>query len=211
MSTSAQRIRLLFADDHPLIIDGMVALARTVSRFEVIATARGGKEAVERCLQHRPDVTVMDLGMGDLDGVAALEEIRAGFPAAKVLILTVRSGDEDVRRALKAGARGYLLKNAPWPKVVEAIDAVARGLRYIAPEAAAALADAAGQAALTAREREVLETLARGASNQEIADTLEISEPTVKAHVTSILAKLGVEDRTKAMAVALKRGLVHLG
>lgn len=211
MPLSAQRIRLLLADDHPLIIDGLAALARSVPQFEVVGTARGGRQAVELCLQHRPDVMVMDLGMGDLDGVSALREIRETFPAAKVLIFTVRSGDEDVRRALEAGARGYLLKSSPWPMVVEAIEAVSRGLRYVSSEAASALADATGQAALTAREQEVLETLARGASNLEIAEALSISEPTVKAHVTSILAKLGVADRNKAMAVALRRGLVHLG
>jgi len=211
VSLPSQRVRLLLADDHPLVIDGLVALAGTSPHFEVVATARGGRQAVELCLRHRPDVTVMDLGMADLDGVSAIREIRRTFPDAKVLVLTVRQGDEDVRRALEVGARGYVMKSSPWAMVAEAIEAVARGLRWVSPEAAAVLADSMGLAALTAREHQVLESLAKGASNSEIAEALSISEPTVKAHVTSILSKLGVEDRAKAMAVALRRGLVHLG
>jgi DNA-binding NarL/FixJ family response regulator len=203
-------VRLLLADDHPLVIDGLAALARSSPQLEVIATARGGRQAVELCLRHQPDVTLMDLGMGDMDGVSAISEIRRTIPDAKVLVFTIRLGDEDVRRALEAGARGYLLKSAPWTTVVEAISAVARGLRWVSPEAASALTESVGLSPLTPRERQVLETLATGASNSEISEALSISEPTVKAHVTSILAKLGVEDRSKAMVVALKRGLVHL-
>lgn len=205
-----QPIRIILADDHPLVVDGLAAMARASSRLEVVATASGGRQAVELCLKHRPDVLVMDLGMGDLDGISAIKEIRKTYPEAKVLVLTQRHGDEDVRRALEAGARGYLLKSSPWPKVAEAIDAVSRGLRWLSPEAAAALAESTGQVPLTGREREVLEALATGLANAEIAAALSISEATVKAHVTAILAKLGVEDRTKAMAAALKRGLVHM-
>jgi two-component system, NarL family, response regulator len=152
----------------------------------------------------------MDLGMGDLDGVSAIQEIRRSFPEAKVLVLTIRHGDEDVRRALEVGARGYVLKSSPWPKVAEAINAVARGLRWLSPEAATALAESTGRVALTAREREVLAVLAKGSSNAEIGEALSISEATVKAHVTAILSKLGVDDRTKAMAAALRSGLVHM-
>jgi len=204
-------IRVLIADDHPLVRDGLAALFAQTEEFQVVAQAATGAQAVQQVLQHRPDVTLMDLGMPEMDGLQALRAIRKDLPDARVLVLTMRSGDEDVQRALEAGARGYLFKDTPWPALAEAVRAVARGLRHVSPDAAAALAERVGDQALTDRERQVLGAMTAGQSNKEIGQSLDIAEATVKTHVTAILGKLGVKDRTQAVVQALKRGMAHLG
>jgi DNA-binding NarL/FixJ family response regulator len=202
-------IRLLVVDDHPLIRDGLTALIRQRQDMRLVGEAGDGRRALELYREHRPDVTLMDLGLPVMDGMATLRAIRKEFPEARVVILTMRHGDEDVSQALQAGARGYLLKGSTGPQIIEAILAVHRGMRHVAPEAAAALADGMGGPQLTERERQVLQAMAQGQSNKEIGSALAISEATVKAHVTSILSKLGVTDRTQAVTHAIRRGLVH--
>jgi DNA-binding NarL/FixJ family response regulator len=203
-------IRVLIADDHPLVRDGLSALFAQDESFDVVGQAADGAEAVRQCLHHRPDVTLMDLGMPRMDGLQALRAIRKDLPGARVLILSMRSGDEDVQRALEAGARGYVFKDAPWPELAEAVRSVARGLRHVSPAAAAVLAERVGDPSLTDRERQVLEAMAAGKSNKQIGEALGISEATVKTHVTAILGKLGVEDRTQAVLQAIRRGLARL-
>ncbi|ADO75260.1 Two-component response regulator [Stigmatella aurantiaca DW4/3-1] len=197
-------------DDHPLIRDGLSALIRQCEDMRLVAEAADGKRAVELFREHRPDVTLMDLGLPVMDGMSALRAIRREFPDARILVLTLRQGDEDVHQAIQAGARGYLLKGATGPEILDAIRAVHRGLRHVAPEAAAMLVERVGDSPLTERERQTLEAMARGRSNKQIAQELSITEATVKAHVTQILSKLGVDDRTQAVTRALRRGLIHL-
>jgi DNA-binding NarL/FixJ family response regulator len=209
VSTEPEAIRILVVDDHPLIRDGLTALIRQRKDMRLVGEAGDGRRAVELFREHRPDVTLMDLGLPVMDGMTTLRAIREEFPDARVLVLTMRHGDEDVSQALQAGARGYLLKGSTGPQIIEAILAIHRGLRHVAPEAAAALADGVGGTQLTARERQVLGAMAQGQSNKEIGSALDISEATVKAHVTNILSKLGVTDRTQAVTHALRRGLVH--
>jgi two-component system NarL family response regulator len=176
----------------------------------VAGEAADGAEAVERFRALRPDVTLMDLRMPGTDGVAAIAAIREEDPDARIIVLTTYDGDEDIYRGLKAGAMGFLLKDAGRDRLLEAIRAVHAGRTHIAPEAAARLAERMRAPEVTAREREVLGQLARGRSNGEIAAALSITEATVKTHVNSILTKLGVADRTQAVTTALRRGLVHL-
>ncbi|EAU69864.1 response regulator [Stigmatella aurantiaca] len=203
-------IRIQVVDDHPLIRDGLSALIRQCEDMRLVAEAADGKRAVELFREHRPDVTLMDLGLPVMDGMSALRAIRREFPDARILVLTLRQGDEDVHQAIQAGARGYLLKGATGPEILDAIRAVHRGLRHVAPEAAAMLVERVGDSPLTERERQTLEAMARGRSNKQIAQELSITEATVKAHVTQILSKLGVDDRTQAVTRALRRGLIHL-
>ncbi|MDC0710847.1 response regulator transcription factor [Stigmatella sp. ncwal1] len=203
-------IRIQVVDDHPLIRDGLSALIRQCEDMRLVAEAADGKRAVELFREHRPDVTLMDLGLPVMDGMGALRAIRREFPDARILVLTLRQGDEDVHQALQAGARGYLLKGATGPEILGAIRAVHRGLRHVAPEAASALVERVGDSPLTEREHQTLEAMARGRSNKQIAQELSITEATVKAHVTQILSKLGVDDRTQAVTRALRRGLIHL-
>lgn len=209
MSTETGAIRIMVVDDHPLIRDGLTALIRQRRDMHLMGEAGDGRRALELYREHRPDVTLMDLGLPVMDGMTTLRAIRKEFPEARVVILTMRHGDEDVSQALQAGARGYLLKGSTGPQIIEAILAVHRGLRHVAPEAAAALVDGVGGPQLTERERQVLQAMAQGQSNKEIGSALAISEATVKAHVTSILSKLGVTDRTQAVTHAIRRGLIH--
>jgi DNA-binding NarL/FixJ family response regulator len=210
MSTGPEPIRILVVDDHPLMRDGFAALIRQRTDMRLVGEAANGQQAVELFRQHRPDVTLMDLGMPVMDGVTAIRAIRKEFPNARILVLTMRNGDEDVHQALKAGARGFLLKDSTWQEITQAILQTCQGLKPIAPVAAAALAERVGSESLTEREQQVLEAMARGFPNKQIATELNISEATVKAHVTSILSKLGVTDRTQAVTSAMRRGLVHL-
>jgi two-component system, NarL family, response regulator len=203
-------IRCLIADDHPIVREGMAVTIELSDGMEVVAQARHGREAVELFRQHRPDITLMDLNMPEMGGVAAIEAIRAEFPDARIIILTTYDGDEDIYRGLKAGAKAYLLKEGSLQDLLDTIEAVHRGLTRIPPEVAAKLAGRMSAPELTAREREVLNAIVTGKSNAEIGQALFISEATVKAHVNSILSKLDVSDRTQAVTVALKRGLVHL-
>ncbi len=206
-----ESITVIVADDHPVVRQGLVSLIDREADLSVIGEAANGLEAVELYRALRPDIVLMDLRMPEMEGAAAVAEIRKDHPGARVIVLTTFDGDEDIFTALRAGAKGYLLKETPPEALTEAIRAVHRGLKRIAPEAAMKLALRATELDLTEREREVMQLLAQGLANQEIADSLSITEGTVKFHLNNIFAKLGVDDRTQAVVTALKRGLVRLG
>ena len=202
-------IQILVVDDHHVVRQGLVALINTVPSMSVVAQASDGKRAVELFRQHRPDVTLMDLRMPVMDGVETIGEIRREFPAARIIVLTTFDGDEDIYRALQAGARGYLLKGMDSDVLMEAIRTVHAGKSRIPPAVAQRLADRMGTTELTAREMDVLRQIVAGHSNREIGGLLNISEATVKTHINSLLSKLNVTDRTQAATTALQRGLVH--
>jgi two-component system NarL family response regulator len=204
------RIRLLVAEDHAVVRDGLKAILATAPDMEVVAEAADGRSAVQQFKEHRPDVVMMDLRMPVLDGADAIAAIVRVDPQARVLVLTTFDGDEDIHRALKNGARAYLLKDAFREDVLAAIRAVHAGKKVIPPEVATRLASRPFGHELTAREVEVLELIARGRSNREIGEGLGIAEGTVKTHVNGILAKLGARDRTDAAMIALKRGIIRL-
>jgi DNA-binding NarL/FixJ family response regulator len=203
-------IRLLVVDDHPIVRSGVVATIELADDLKVVAQGQNGREAVALWKQHRPDVTLMDLNMPEMGGVAAIEAIRAEDPQARIIILTTYDGDEDIFRGLKAGAKAYLLKEGALNDLLDTIHAVHRGATRIPPEVASKLAERMTIPDLTPREKEVVELIVAGKSNQEIGAALFITEATVKAHVNSILSKLDVSDRTQAVTVALRRGIVHL-
>lgn len=203
-------IRILVADDHHIVRQGLIALLKTVPDFEVVAEASEGNEAVALFQQHLPDVTLMDLRMPNLDGVGAVTAIRKTSPGARVIVLTTFDGDEDIYRALQAGAKGYLLKGMFGEELIEAIRAVNAGKSRIPSVVAERLADRMGGPGLTNRELDVLKLIVAGRSNKQIGSDLDISEATVKTHINSILSKLGVSDRTQAATHALQRGIVHL-
>jgi two-component system NarL family response regulator len=203
-------IRVLVVDDHPMIRAGLTATINPEPDMAVVAAAANGSEGLERYRQHQPDITLMDLKMPDMGGVEAIRTIRAEFPSAKIIVLSTYQGDEDIYRALEAGAVTYLLKDMIAEKMMGVIREVAGGGRPMLPEVAQRLTDRMFKAALTNRELEVLQLVARGRRNKEIAAELKISEETVQGHVKSILAKLSVHDRTEAAAVAIRRGIVHL-
>lgn len=206
------RLRILLADDHPVVLEGLAALLDRQPDFEVAGRAGGGEEAVAlfRRLAPKPDVTLVDLRMGAMGGVEAIEAIRAIDRDARVLVLTTFDGDEDVFRAVAAGAKGYLLKDAPPETVFEAIRAAARGERVLPPGIAARLAERSASPGLSPRETEVLSLVSRGLANKEIAAKLFISEGTVKTHVDHVLEKLGASDRTHAVRIAIERGILKL-
>ena len=203
-------IRILAVDDHELLRKGIRLLTSTESEMQVVAEASTGAQAVEQFRRHRPDVTLMDLQMPEMGGVEAIIAIRGEFPNARVIVLTTYAGDAQVLRALKAGARGYLLKTEISTELLKTIRTVHAGQKRISTEAAAALAKHAGEEDLSPRELEVLRLIAQGNANKEIAAHLTLSEETVKRHVTSILAKLAANDRTHAVTIALKRGIIEL-
>lgn len=207
---SKHSIRILIADDHYVVRMGLAALVETEPDLQVIGEAADGVQAVERFKQLRPDLTLMDLRMPLKDGITATREIRAQFPEARILMLTTFDGDDDIHKALSAGANGYLLKNATRESLIPALRAVAAGQRWIPKEVAHRLARRKMFEALTPRELEVLHQLAKGLANKEIADVLNISEYTVKDHLKSILGKLRVADRTEAVTAAIQRGIIHL-
>lgn len=202
-------IRIMVVDDHHIVRQGLVALLKTTQEVQVVAEAADGQQAVEMYRKHRPDVTLMDLRLPNMNGVEAITKIRQESPAARVIVLTTFDGDEDIYRALQAGARGYLLKGTDTDALMDAIRAVHAGRSRIPPFVAERLAERMGGPALTARELDVLKCIVRGRSNKEIASDLCISEATVKTHINSILGKLGVGDRTQAATTALQRGIVH--
>ncbi len=204
------RIKILIVEDHQVVRQGLVALLSATDGVEVVGSVGDGLEAVTTFRALRPDVTLMDLRMPKLSGVEALRKIRHEFPEARVIVLTTFDGDEDIFRALQAGARGYLLKGMPLEELVAAIRLVHQGRSSIPPEVAEKLAMRLGEQSLTSRELAVLERIVAGRANKEIAMDLKISEATVKSHVNSLLGKLGVADRTHAATVALQRGFVHL-
>jgi DNA-binding NarL/FixJ family response regulator len=203
-------IGILSVDDHPLLREGIATLVNSESDMKLVAEAANGKEAIEKFRLHRPDVTLMDLQMPALNGIDAIIGIRSEFPNARVIVLTTYAGDVQVLRALKAGARGYILKAHVRKELLDTIRAVHAGHKRIPPEVAAALADHAADEDLTSRELDVLRLIAAGNANKEIAAQLSIGEDTVKGHVTNILAKLSANDRTHAVTIGLKRGIIEL-
>jgi two-component system, NarL family, response regulator len=205
-----KKIRILIADDHPVVRSGLVALLDREPDMEVVAEAANGREAIERFRDTRPDLALIDLRMPVLDGVEAIRLILAELPASRVVVLTTYDGDANIRRALTAGARGYLLKDLTAAELAAAVRRVEAGQRLVAPAAAARLAEHAGDPELTARELTVLELVVKGKSNKRIGAALGITEGTVKGHVNNILSKMHVDDRTQAAGEALRRGLVHL-
>jgi DNA-binding NarL/FixJ family response regulator len=205
-----ESIRILIVDDHTVVRQGLVALLNTVPDLNVIAEAADGQEAVEAHRQHRPDVTLMDLRLPKMGGADAITQIRQEFPTARIIVLTTFDGDEDIFRALQAGAKGYLLKGADAEELTAAIRTVYAGKSRIPAFVAEKLAERMGGPGLTTREVEVLKRIVAGRSNKEIAGDLNISEATVKTHINSLLSKLGVSDRTQPATTALQRGIVHL-
>lgn len=203
-------IKILIVDDHHIVRQGLVALLKTVPGFHVQAEAADGEQAVELFRKHRPDVTLMDLRLPKMNGVDAITKIREIAPGARIVVLTTFDGDEDIYRALQAGAKGYLLKGMDLTELSDAIRTVHAGKTRIPPRVAEKLAERMSGATLTARELEVLKLIVAGKSNKDIGNALFISEATVKTHVNSLLSKLGVEDRTQAATTALQRGIVHL-
>jgi DNA-binding NarL/FixJ family response regulator len=204
------RIRVLVADDHPVVRAGLSAVIAEQSDLELVAEAENGARAVALFREHGPDVTLMDLRMPVMDGVEAIRTITTEFPDARILALTTYEGDADIRRALEAGASGYLLKDMLLTEVLTAVRAVHRGERVIPAPVAERLAAFPERSDLTDREAEVLQLVARGLSNKEVARAIGRTDETVKIHLKNAFAKLAVADRTEAVTVALTRGLIHL-
>jgi DNA-binding NarL/FixJ family response regulator len=209
-AADAKTIRLLIVDDHFVVRIGLASALNLEPDMRVVAEARNGREAVGLFERHRPDVVVMDYQLPEMNGAEATAEIRRKWPEARVIVLSVYKGEEDVHRAVQAGASGYLPKSAEPRELVEAIRAIHRGERYFPAAINAALARRAGRGELSEREREVLTLIVRGRSNKEIAATLGISENTVKVHTTKVFEKLNVADRLEAATAAIQRGIVHL-
>lgn len=197
-------------DDHPLLREGIAALVNAEPDMKLVAEASTGEEAIEKFRLYRPDITLMDLQMPVMNGIDAIDQIQREFANARIIVLTTYTGDIQVLRALKAGARGYILKGHVHRELLDAIRAVHAGQKRIPPEIAAQLADHAADDSLTEREIDILRLIAAGNANKQIADRLSISEATVKSHITNILSKLGANDRTHAVTIGLKRGIIDL-
>src|SRR6201998_1891574 len=206
----SEPIRILVVDDHAIVRKGLVALLNTIDGLAVVAEASDGEEAIDAHRLHKPDVTLMDLRLPKIGGADAITRIRQEHPTARIIVLTTFDGDEDIFRALQAGAKGYLLKGMDIDELTEAIRSVFAGKSKIPAFVAEKLAERMGGPALTTREIEVLKRIVAGRSNKEIASDLFISEATVKTHVNNLLSKLNVSDRTQAATTALQRGIVHL-
>jgi DNA-binding NarL/FixJ family response regulator len=204
------RTRVMITDDHPVVREGFASMIETEPDMTVVGQARSGEEALALFRGVRPDVTLMDLRMPGMGGVEAIRAIRGEFPDSRVIVLTTYDGDEDIYRALEAGAQAYLLKDMLCDEILGAIRAVHAGQRRIPAAVGTRLAERMTGQDLSEREQRVLELVATGKSNKEIAAALEITEATVKGHMTNVLGKLGVTDRTQAVVTALRRGLVHL-
>jgi DNA-binding NarL/FixJ family response regulator len=209
MNTSRQ-IRILTVDDHPVLREGIAAIVAAELDLMVVAEAGNGREAIELYRIHRPDITLMDLQMPLMNGTDAIAAIRVDFPNARIIVLSTYSGDAQAVRALNAGASGYLLKSMVRKELVETIRIVHAGRKKIPPEVAIKMAEHHGDDALTEREIEILREVAAGNANKMIADNFSISEQTVKAHMRNILSKLGANDRTHAVTIALQRGIIEI-
>jgi DNA-binding NarL/FixJ family response regulator len=210
MSEERPRIRVLTVDDHPLLREGITALINSQPDMVLVGQASTGRDGIREFEAHRPDVTLMDLRLPDMSGIDTMVAIRAGSPEARILVLTTFDGDVEIQRALAAGARGYLLKSMPPREMVQAIRQVHAGKKRIPPEIAAHIAEHLGDELLTPREVEVLKLVASGNRNKDIGERLFISEETVKVHVKHVMNKLGASDRTQAVAIAIRRGIIQL-
>jgi DNA-binding NarL/FixJ family response regulator len=211
MASDVREIRILTVDDHAVLRKGIAALINAEPDMKLVAEASNGREAIAEFKKHRPDITLMDLQMPEMSGIECIIAIRSNFPDARIIVLTTYPGDVQVLRALKAGARGYLLKGqVSKDQLPEVIRAVHAGHKRIPPEIAIELAEHTAEDDLSSREIEVLRLIAAGNANKEIASQLSITEETVKSHVTKILAKLHANDRTHAVTTALKRGIIQL-
>jgi DNA-binding NarL/FixJ family response regulator len=203
-------IRVLSVDDHPLLREGIATIINNQPDMLLISQAAGGAEAIQKYREFRPDVTLMDLRLPDLSGIDAMIAIRAEFPEARIVMLTTFEGDVEIQRALQAGARGYMLKSMPPSELVQVIRHVHAGKKRVPPEVAAQLAEHMSDEDLTPREIDVLRRIAGGNRNKDIAELLFISEETVKVHIKHIMDKLGAKDRTQAIAIAVRRGIIEL-
>ncbi len=210
MSSTPSVIRILSVDDHPLLRKGIAALVNVEPDMKLVAEACNGEEAIEKFRVHRPDVTLMDLQMPGVNGIEAIDRILAEFPDARIIVLTTYHGDAQVLRALRAGARGYMLKGHVHRELLETIHSVMQGRKRIPPDIAEELAEHATDEELSVREIDVLRLIAGGNSNRQIADRLFVAEATVKSHVANILSKLSASDRSHAVTIGLKRGIIEL-
>jgi DNA-binding NarL/FixJ family response regulator len=210
MSSDSPPIRILSVDDHPLVRQGIAGLVAVQPDMGVVAEAANGREAIQQFRAHRPDITLMDLQMPEMSGFDAIIAIRSEFPEARIIVLTTFAGDVQVLRAMKAGARGYLLKDSLHRELLETVRAVHAGRKCISPEASYQLAEHATDDVLTPAEVRVLRLIAAGNANKEIAGALSLSQETVKGQVRSILSKLNAKDRTHAAMIGLKRGIIEL-
>lgn len=208
--SAPNQIRILTVDDHPLLHEGVATVIKNQPDMLLVAEATNGKQAIQSFRQHKPDVTLMDLRLPDMSGIEAMIAIRQEFSEARVIILTTFAGDVEIQRALAAGARGYVLKSMPPKELVEVIRQVHAGKKRIPAEIAAHLAEHYSDEALTGREIEVLQQIAAGNRNRDIADKLFIAEETVKVHIKHIMDKLGASDRTQAVAIGVRRGIIQL-
>jgi DNA-binding NarL/FixJ family response regulator len=210
VSDGSPQIRVLAVDDHVLVREGIAVLLSTEPDMALVAEACNGREAIQQFRAHRPDITLMDLQMPEMNGLDAIIGIRGEFPEAKIIVLTTYQGDVQILRALKAGARGYLLKNTFHKELLDTIRAVHAGKKALSPEASYEIAEHATDDALTPAEINVLRLIAAGNANKQIADQLSITEETVKGRVKNILSKLNASDRTHAAMIGLKRGIIEL-
>jgi len=210
LMTDQPSIRILSVDDHPLLREGLAAMINSRPDMVIVAQASNAQEAIQQFRKHLPDVTLMDLRLPDRSGIEALIDIRAEFPEARVIMLTTFEGDVEIQRALEAGARGYVLKSMPPKELFEVIVQVHAGKKRIPTQIAAQLAEHLSDEALTTREIEVLGLIAGGNRNRDIAEKLFIAEETVKVHIKHIMDKLGASDRTQAVAIGVRRGIIHL-
>ena len=208
--TGQPAIRVMSVDDHPLLREGLAALINNQPGMALVAQAANAQEGIAQFRKHQPDVTLMDLRLPDKSGIEALIAIRTEFPKAKIVMLTTFEGDVEIQRALEAGAQGYILKSMPPKEIVEVILQVHAGKKRIPSQVAAQLAEHLSDDALTDREVEVLSQIAGGNRNRDIAEKLFITEETVKVHIKHIMEKLGASDRTQAVAIGLRRGIIHL-
>jgi DNA-binding NarL/FixJ family response regulator len=204
------RIRVFSVDDHPLLREGIAAIINNQPDMTMVAQSASGQDAIQQFKLHQPDVTLMDLRLPDMNGIDVMTGIRAEFPEARIIMLTTFEGDVEIKRALEAGARGYMLKSMPPKELVEVIRQVHAGKKRIPPQLAAELAEHMADEALTTREIEVLGQIAGGNRNRDIAEQLFISEETVKVHIKHIMEKLGASDRTQAVAIGIRRGIIQL-